>query len=84
MRPALADALQSMVLAELSAHSRLSWDFSWSEPASVRLAPAPDGTPTDLGAAIEAAVADHPDTRPLRTLLPTPQGPAARETDAPR
>ena len=29
-------------------------------------------------------VADHPDTRPLRMLLPTPQGPAARETDAPR
>ncbi|MDX3641060.1 M48 family metalloprotease [Streptomyces sp. MB09-02B] len=84
VRPALADALQSMVLAELSAHSRLSWEFSWSEPAAARLAPAPDGTESDLGEAIEAAVADHPDTRPLRTLLPTPQGPAARETDAPR
>ncbi|MFF9780328.1 M48 family metallopeptidase [Streptomyces sp. NPDC013978] len=84
VRPALADALQGMVLAELSAHSRLSWEFSWSEPAAARLAPAPDGTETDLGAAIDAAVADHPDTRPLRTLLPTPQGPAARETDAPR
>ncbi|MFF7389535.1 M48 family metalloprotease [Streptomyces scabiei] len=84
VRPALADALHGMVLAELSAHSRLSWDFSWSEPAAVRLAPAPDGTESDLGTAIEAAVADHPDTRPLRTLLPTPQGPAARETDAPR
>lgn len=83
-RPALADALQGMVLAELSAHSRLSWEFSWSEPAAVRLAPAPDGTETDLAAAIDAAVADHPDTRPLRMLLPTPQGPAARETDAPR
>ncbi|MCC9709340.1 hypothetical protein E4N62_31285 [Streptomyces sp. MNU76] len=59
-----------MVLAELSAHARLSWDFSWPEPAAVRLAPAPDGTQTDLGAAIEAAVANHPGTRPLRTLLP--------------
>ncbi|MDT0566372.1 M48 family metalloprotease [Streptomyces sp. DSM 3412] len=84
VRPALADALQGMVLAELSAHSRLSWEFSWSEPAAVRLAPTPDGTETDLAAAIDAAVADHPDTRPLRMLLPTPQGPAARETDAPR
>ncbi|MEE1829560.1 M48 family metalloprotease [Streptomyces sp. SP17KL33] len=84
VRPALADALQGMVLAELSAHSRLSWEFSWSEPAAARLAPAPDGTESDLGAAIDAAVADHPDTRPLRMLLPTPQGPAARETDAPR
>ncbi|WP_328506220.1 M48 family metallopeptidase [Streptomyces sp. NBC_00391] len=84
VRPALADALQGMVLAELSAHSRLRWEFSWSEPAAVRLPPAPDGTETDLGAAIDAAVADHPDTGPLRMLLPTPQGPAARETDAPR
>ncbi|MBD9701947.1 M48 family metalloprotease [Streptomyces caniscabiei] len=84
VRPALADALQGMVLAELSVHSRLSWEFSWSEPAAARLAPAPDGTETDLGAAIEAAVADHPDTRPLRMLLPSPQGPATRETDAPR
>lgn len=50
----------------------------------MRLPPAPDGTETDLGAAIDAAVADHPDTGPLRMLLPTPQGPAARETDAPR
>ncbi|MGW1669888.1 M48 family metalloprotease [Streptomyces sp. NPDC002324] len=83
-RPALADAMQGMVLAELSAHSRLSWEFSWSEPAAVRLPPAPDGTEADLGSAIAAAVADHPDTGPLRTLLPAPQDPANRETDAPR
>jgi Zn-dependent protease with chaperone function len=84
VRPALTDALQDMVLAELSAHSRLSWEFSWSEPAAVRLPPAPDGTGTDLGTAIAAAVADHPDTGPLRALLPAPQGPPTRETDAPR
>ena len=84
VRPALADALQSMVLAELSAHSRLRWEFSWAEPAAVRLPPAPDGTETDLGAVITAAVADHPDTGPLRALLPATQGPANRETDAPR
>ncbi|MEI5525711.1 M48 family metalloprotease [Streptomyces brasiliscabiei] len=84
VRPALADGLRDMVLAELSAHSRLIWDFSWSEPIVARLPPAPDGTETDLAAALDAAVADHPDTGPLRALLPTPQGPAARETDAPR
>ncbi|MER6154872.1 M48 family metalloprotease [Streptomyces sp. NPDC001868] len=83
-RPALADGLQRMALAELSAHARLSCDFSWSEPVVVRLPPAPDGTEADLDAAVEAAVADHPDTGPLRTLLPAPQGPATRETDAPR
>ncbi|MEU5199201.1 M48 family metallopeptidase [Streptomyces scabiei] len=83
-RPALTDGLQGMVLAELSAHSRLSWEFSWSEPAAARLSPAPDGGATDLGAAVAAAVADHPDTGPLRTLLPAPQGPPTRETDAPR
>ncbi|GAQ67660.1 M48 family metallopeptidase [Streptomyces scabiei] len=83
-RPALTDGLQGMVLAELSAHSRLSWDFSWSEPAAARLSPAPDGGATDLGAAVAAAVADHPDTGPLRALLPAPQGPPTRETDAPR
>ncbi|QFR00009.1 M48 family metalloprotease [Streptomyces phaeolivaceus] len=84
VRPSLADGLERMVLAELHAHSRLSWDFSWAEPVVVRLPPTPDGTETDLDAAIAAAVADRPDTGPLRTLLPTPQGPAARETDAPR
>ncbi|MFM9589096.1 M48 family metalloprotease [Streptomyces scabiei] len=84
VRPGLTDALQGMVLAELSAHSRLSWEFSWSEPAAARLSPAPDGTGTDLGTAIAAAVADHPDTGPLRALLPAPQGPPTRGTDAPR
>lgn len=85
VRPALADGVQRMVLAELSAHSRLRWEFSWSDAAVVRLPPAPDGSEADLGAAIEAAVADHPDTGPLRALLPSaPHGPAARETDAPR
>ncbi|MCL6734059.1 M48 family metalloprotease [Streptomyces neyagawaensis] len=85
VRPALADGLQTMVLAELSAHSRLRWEFSWADAAMVHLPPAPDGSEADLGAAIGAAVADHPDTGPLRALLPSaPHGPAARETDTPR
>ncbi|GAA3813790.1 M48 family metallopeptidase [Streptomyces phyllanthi] len=78
-RPALRESLNSMALADLSARSLLSWEFSWSQPATVHLPPAPDGEEADLGAAIEAAVADHPDTGPLRALLS--HTPRERETD---
>ncbi|MFD4597290.1 M48 family metalloprotease [Streptomyces sp. NPDC058464] len=80
VRPVLRDALQSMVLAEFSARSLLHWEFSWSRPAAVRLpGSASDldgeaGTEAALHAAVTAALADHPDTGPLRALLPpTPQ-----------
>ncbi|MFF4112457.1 M48 family metalloprotease [Streptomyces sp. NPDC001714] len=80
VRPVLRDALQSMVLAEFSARSLLHWEFSWSRPAVVRLpGSASDldgeaGTEAALRAAVAAALGDHPDTGPLRALLPpTPQ-----------
>ncbi|WP_089099145.1 M48 family metallopeptidase [Streptomyces hyaluromycini] len=80
VRPVLRDALQSMVLAEFSARSLLHWEFSWSRPAAVRLpGSASDldgesGTEAALHAAVTAALADRPDTGPLRALLPpTPQ-----------
>ncbi|MBW8795771.1 MAG: M48 family metallopeptidase [Streptomyces sp.] len=80
VRPVLRDSLQSMVLAEFSARSLLHWEFSWSRPAAVRLpGSASDldgeaGTEAALHAAVAAALADHPDTGPLRALLPpTPQ-----------
>ncbi|MFG3121314.1 M48 family metalloprotease [Streptomyces sp. NPDC048201] len=73
-RPALGDSLRTMVLAEFSARSLLSWEFSWSRPAAVRLpgtATAAGASPEDvLGAAVDAALADRPDTAPLRALLP--------------
>ncbi|KUO21936.1 M48 family metalloprotease [Streptomyces dysideae] len=69
VRPALHDSLSSMALAELSARALLSWEFSWERAAVPHLPPAPDGTPTDLDAAVGAAVADIPDTAPLRALL---------------
>ncbi|MFF7747867.1 M48 family metallopeptidase [Streptomyces sp. NPDC007971] len=80
VRPRLGDALRTMVLAEFSARSLLHWEFSWSRPAAVRLPGwASENTPDDgpeaaLEAAVDAALADHPDTAPLRGLLPpTPQ-----------
>ncbi|MDN3265109.1 M48 family metalloprotease [Streptomyces sp. CSDS2] len=75
VRPALLRSLRTMVLAEFSACSLLSWEFSWTSPATVRLpgweAGAGDDSPeAELDAALEAAVADHPDTGRLRALLP--------------
>ncbi|MFJ3822617.1 M48 family metalloprotease [Streptomyces nodosus] len=73
VRPVLHDALRTMVLAEFSAHSLLRWEFSWERAATVRL-PGP-GEDTEaageaLEAALDAALTDHPDTGPLRALLP--------------
>ncbi|MBA2808617.1 M48 family metalloprotease [Streptomyces sp. KM273126] len=79
-RPVMQKSLNSMALADLSARSRLRWEFSWSEAATAHVLPAPDGTEADLGSAVAAAVADHPDTGPLRALLAS----APRETDTPR
>jgi len=72
VRPALRDSLRSMVLAEFSAHSLLRWEFSWERSATPHLPDA--GTDTEaheaLDAAVDAALADRPDTGPLRALLP--------------
>ncbi|MGW3264637.1 M48 family metalloprotease [Streptomyces sp. NPDC001056] len=76
-RPVLHRSLRTMVLAEFSARSLLTWDFSWSGPAAVRLPG--DAAATGAGgqspeealeAALDAALADHPDTTALRALLP--------------
>ncbi|MFD0394596.1 M48 family metalloprotease [Streptomyces nogalater] len=75
VRPALRRSLRTMVLAEFSSRSLLSWEFSWTSPAAVRLPgwdtrAADDSPEAELDAALEAAVADHPDTGRLRALLP--------------
>ncbi|MFD7446433.1 M48 family metalloprotease [Streptomyces sp. NPDC059909] len=69
VRPSLRKALSSMVLAELGAHDRLRWEFSWSEAATVHLPKNADGSDADLDTAVAAAVGDVPDTAPLRALL---------------
>ncbi|MFF9086864.1 M48 family metalloprotease [Streptomyces sp. NPDC014991] len=82
VRPVLRRSLRTMVLAEFSSRSLLRWEFSWSRPASVRLPGQGAGTTPDgdaeaaLDAAVEAAIADHPDTAPLRALLPPVTQPA--------
>ena len=82
VRPVLRDSLRSMVLAEFSARSLLNWEFSWSRPAAVRLpGSASDldgeaGTEAAFHAAVAAALADRPDTGPLRALLPPSPQPA--------
>ncbi|MEU7559249.1 M48 family metalloprotease [Streptomyces eurythermus] len=78
VRPALLGSLRTMVLAEFSACSLLTWEFSWTSPATVRLPGWETGARDDspeagLDAALEAAVADHPDTTRLRALLPAVQ-----------
>ncbi|AOR32418.1 peptidase [Streptomyces fodineus] len=76
VRPVLARSVRTMVLAEFSARSLLHWEFSWSRPAAVRLpgwgsqTAQDDGPEAELDAAVDAALADHPDTAPLRALLP--------------
>ncbi|MFF5538410.1 M48 family metalloprotease [Streptomyces cinerochromogenes] len=75
VRPVLSRSLRTMVLAEFSARSLLHWEFSWSQPASLRLPgwgseTGQGGPEAELEAALEAALADHPDTTRLRALLP--------------
>ncbi|MBG0852892.1 M48 family metallopeptidase [Streptomyces spinoverrucosus] len=93
VRPTLCESLHSMVLAEFSARARVRWEFSWEQPATARLLPAPGEPAPDpngaldaaIIAAVETALADHPDTGPLRALLPPmPNNPANRETDSSR
>ncbi|WP_018544155.1 M48 family metalloprotease [Streptomyces sp. LaPpAH-108] len=73
VRPQLTQSLRTMVLAELSARSLLRWEFSWSRPAEARLPALTADADADpeavLDAALSAAVADRPDTAPLRALL---------------
>ncbi|MEU1814877.1 M48 family metalloprotease [Streptomyces roseifaciens] len=67
LRPALLDALSGLVLLELADARMAWWEMSWAESARLRL---PDGYDTWLQPALEALVADVPDTAPLRRLLP--------------
>ncbi|GHE04253.1 M48 family metallopeptidase [Streptomyces alanosinicus] len=81
-RPVMRGSVRTMVLAEFSARSLLHWEFSWSHPAAVRLsgrgaqATRDDDPDAALHAAVDAALADHPDTAPLRALLPPAAQPA--------
>ncbi|MFK4098892.1 M48 family metalloprotease [Streptomyces sp. NPDC019531] len=69
VRPTLHRSLTGMALAELNTRGLLRWEFSWERSAIPHLPPAVDGTETDLDEVVAPAVADTPDTAPLRALL---------------
>ncbi|MFF8741140.1 M48 family metallopeptidase [Streptomyces californicus] len=76
-RPQLRAGLSQLVSAAYLRQGRARWQLSWAESAALEL---PYGHVDELPAALEAAVADRPDTGPLRALL---EPVAAPETSAP-
>ncbi|MFJ3936390.1 M48 family metallopeptidase [Streptomyces parvus] len=79
-RPQLRAGLSQLVSAEYLRQGRARWQLSWTESAVLEL---PYGHADELPAALEAAVADRPDTGPLRALLApasTPGVPAPGST----
>ncbi|MER6346703.1 M48 family metallopeptidase [Streptomyces sp. NPDC001595] len=68
-RPQLRARLARLVTAELARAGQAHWELSWTDPARLRL---PDGHARRLEQALDAAVADLPDTGELRGLLTTP------------
>ncbi|WP_324605657.1 hypothetical protein [Streptomyces ipomoeae] len=69
-RLALRRALNQLVTMELTARGAARWQLSWSDSATLRY-PA-DGFEDQLGLALDAAVADQPDTESLRKLVLAP------------
>ncbi|MFD5033918.1 M48 family metallopeptidase [Streptomyces sp. NPDC058220] len=65
-RPALRRGLSQLVATEFAQAGRAHWQLSWTESARLRL---PEGYEESLSAALDAAVADQPDSEPLRKLL---------------
>ncbi|MFI1185445.1 M48 family metallopeptidase [Streptomyces californicus] len=75
-RPRLRAGLSQLVSAEYLRQGRARWQLSWAESAALEL---PYGHADELPAALEAAVADRPDTEPLRALLAPVAAPHASE-----
>ncbi|WP_228980477.1 M48 family metalloprotease [Streptomyces sp. DH12] len=68
-RPVLRRGLARLVAGELIARGVARWELSWSDAAALVM---PDAYEERLPDALDAAVADRPDTAPLRALLATP------------
>ncbi|MFE7456331.1 M48 family metallopeptidase [Streptomyces sp. NPDC057554] len=82
-RPQLRAGLSQLVSAEYLRQGRARWQLSWTESAALEL---PYGHADELPDALEAAVADRPDTEPLRALLApvyAPEAPGPVETQPP-
>ncbi|MFF5702307.1 M48 family metalloprotease [Streptomyces sp. NPDC012794] len=69
-RPVVRRALVRLVTVELLARGAARWQLSWSAPAVLSY-PVP-GFEDELGPALDAAVADQPDTELLRKLVLAP------------
>ncbi|MET8270301.1 M48 family metallopeptidase [Streptomyces sp. NPDC005096] len=65
-RPQLGAALLQLAGGEFVRQGRARWQLSWTDSATLKL---PEGYEETLPAALDAAVADVPDTEPLRKLL---------------
>lgn len=65
-RTPLRRGLSQLVSVEVTRLGQARWAFSWSEPTSLEL---PERYAENLDEALDAAVADRPDTGPLRALL---------------
>ncbi|MFF0294480.1 M48 family metallopeptidase [Kitasatospora sp. NPDC004614] len=72
-RPLLRRALRALTVLALASRQQARWELSWSRPAALVL---PGDTGERLPAALDAAVADVPDTAPLRALLAEAAAPA--------
>ncbi|THA84877.1 M48 family metallopeptidase [Streptomyces sp. A0592] len=69
-RPVVRRALNQLVTVELTGRGAARWQLSWSDSAALRY-PA-DGFEEQLRLALDAVVADLPDTEPLRKLVLAP------------
>ncbi|MEU9132283.1 M48 family metalloprotease [Kitasatospora sp. NPDC048540] len=66
LRPALRSGVARLAVLALAEAGLAHWELSWSETAVLAL---PDGMAEGFDAALDAVVADRPDTAPLRALL---------------
>ncbi|WP_052509770.1 M48 family metalloprotease [Kitasatospora griseola] len=76
-RPLLRRALQSLTVLALASQQLARWELSWGHPAALALS---DDAAERLPAALDAAVADTPDTAPLRALLAELAAPAGAQS----
>ncbi|MGW2815808.1 M48 family metalloprotease [Streptomyces sp. NPDC001415] len=79
-RPAVRDGLAALVRLELADTGRGRWELSWSD---MPRQPLPEDLAEAIGPALDSAVADLPDTAPLRALLTSGPAPEAPASEAP-
>ncbi|PYC68360.1 peptidase [Streptomyces tateyamensis] len=79
IRPRVFDGLAGMVHLRLIASGHATADIAWSGQPGLAL---PDAWERGMDDALDAAIADTPDTRPLRALLADNPGAANRDDES--